>query len=149
MKSQIRQMILLAAAVVLGFVISVAIYWKTDMYQDCTRFGSHGVYCDFGNMAYQDLCSGVPLKRASSDGPDDIPLSTYIVGGAPFVSRVQSEYDAVDCGESLPTPTLRNAVFSMGHSWQFYANWLAWSLPFLLATLYLHVRHRPAPGKET
>ncbi len=108
----------LLVALLLGLLTSASIYsstsrisWRNDESFPCPHVTSTGICAE--------SCSGVG---------NTIRKFKIVHGGYPFVSeKILEQTDVQECSNVSDEKT-SSAFFSFSGAWQFYANWVVWSL---------------------
>ncbi|HVX47856.1 MAG TPA: hypothetical protein VHA05_00670 [Candidatus Saccharimonadales bacterium] len=83
-------------------------------------------------------CAGSDQNPARPSVPETTDVKIGVMAGEPFKTDKNVKVSAQTCTSQYKVPTFRLGDFIS--SWQFYANWLIWSLPFF-GVAYLISRH--------
>jgi hypothetical protein len=133
----VRERLLVAMLMLLfGFILTAFVYDLT--------FSAGSASQDTQNICEGD--QAVPNDAVDDfRGPALVPVDVNVNAGRPFTTNVPVKVPQQQgCGAFSSEPTFRVSDFLS--SWQFYANWLVWSLPLLgiahlISNRYAHSRH--------
>lgn len=107
---------LIIIVVILGFLTNTVIYIKSSEFQRSSDAGGW-------------LCPGIPYDAGSG----------FLNGGFPLQSHRQTEIYGT-CGDISNKLNLKEFADIL-KTWQFYANWIIWSLPFLATSYFIGKKH--------